>query len=244
MKQLIIILALFNATACIAQVDINSNYQLYTFEPGAVPKDITRLGTDPEFPFLRNIETAREFVAVLKSRKGQSKADLERILVNIGFEHGIADVTESNVSQAQVSPGTIGNMGEGGAHHYVYSRLENSIADLAAWKITTDNGSAVYFMDKCGNAFYPEPASMERVSDNSSIFREPEEILPVDKPSVSEPTAKEEKCGCRKHFCCGDRYEESPHGWDVYAEPGSDAGCCKTAHKEREHYMDCCRTRR
>ena len=158
MKRLFLISAsLIIAATTFAQ----SDNALYNFDNAGQAKEVTKLGTAPEFPFLRNLSTPHQVYAAIEKQDKESTAAAGRLnglLVQIGYANGAKDLQQSNITEAYIQPGTEGNMGSRG-YTYGYYRLDAGTSDLRAWKIAAANGSApLYFMAKCGNAFYPKQA--------------------------------------------------------------------------------------
>ena len=66
MKRLLLISAsLMLASGSFAQ-DANSDNSLYKFDNAKTAKEVNKLGAAPEFPFLRNMKTARQVYAAIK----------------------------------------------------------------------------------------------------------------------------------------------------------------------------------
>lgn len=156
MKRIILISAMFAATASFAQTTAPDN-ALFKFDNTSSPREITKLGTAPEFPFMRNLSSPRQVVATMKrndDNNTEGMSQLNQLLMAVGFENGAKDVTEANVSAYYVPVGTEGNMGSAG-YGLTYARLEGNASEFKAWKIASGNGNYFYLMAKCGNAFYP-----------------------------------------------------------------------------------------
>ena len=157
MKRLFLISAsLMIASATFAQSDDNS---LYTFDNTVSAKEVTKLGTAPEFPFLRNLSTPHEVYAAIKKQQRENTTAINKLnglLMQIGYANGAQDLQQANITEASIPSGTEGNMGSRG-YTYGYYRLDGSASELRAWKIAATNGNApLYLMAKCGNAFYPK----------------------------------------------------------------------------------------
>jgi len=162
MKRLLLISAsLIMAATAFAQSDANSDNSLYTFDNTGSAKVVTKLGTAPEFPFLRNLSTPHQVYAAIKKQERENTAAINKLnglLMQIGYANGAADLQQSDISEAYIQSGTEGNMGSRG-YTYGYYRLDGSSSELSAWKIASSNGNApLYLMAKCGNAFYPKNA--------------------------------------------------------------------------------------
>lgn len=203
MKQLIMVSYFFTiAIASFAQADCSKNHPVYKFEKNGSPKEIQHYGAFPEFPFLRNLSTAQQFVTAIHKHQGKSMKELNNILMGIGFEHGAKDVKISSVAVASLSPGTIGNMGDA-AHNYVYAKLEGDANGVKVWKVTSDNGCFVYFIAKCGNAFYPQSAVGPAAATNE--------------PQPSPEEAQKVVCKDKVYIYYGG-IKSKARGWDVYAD--------------------------
>jgi hypothetical protein len=149
--------------------------RLYEFDPNSQPRHFTdRLGNKPEFPFLQKINgvvTPELFIKAINSTGNQTKYEREfkafdLLLRNSGFTKGYKDLTEKNVENIFISPGTIGNLGfydkQKDIINYIYVRLNPAGEDpdgVAAWKLTNKRGCFLYILHTCGNAFYPNNAS-------------------------------------------------------------------------------------
>jgi len=157
MKRLFLIPAVFAALSGYAQnTQCNSSDPFFKFDNAGSPKEITKLGTAPEFPFLRNMASAKQFTAAMKSnRNAEGMSHLNNMLMAIGFANGAKDVSESNVSMYYMPVGTEGNMGSAG-YTSAYAVLKGDASEFKSWKITSSTGCSMYVMAKCGNAFYPK----------------------------------------------------------------------------------------
>src|ERR1700741_3619780 len=114
-KLLIISVGLMMATGAYAQC--SKNHPIFNDKTSS-PAPVHRLGSDPEFPFLRNLSTPQQVAAAMKSRENSKRyprqmRELNTLLTQAGFSNGTQDVTASSVSSYRVMPGTTGNMGSG-----------------------------------------------------------------------------------------------------------------------------------
>lgn len=142
------------ASSCFAQSQCGSGNPMFKSDKYGEPKEIYSLGSNPEFPFLRNLSTPEQVASAMKrtaNRHGMST--LNRMLMDMGFTNGAQDVTASSVAALELPSGTIGNMGDG-SHNISYVKLMAGEGSKA-WKITSPTGCYVYVLAKCGNAFYP-----------------------------------------------------------------------------------------
>ncbi len=181
MKRLFLIPALLTLTyAAIAQVGADN--ALFKFRAGETPREVNRLGTAPEFPFLMNKTSANQVYLAIKKRANdgtEAMDNLNALLMQIGYTNGANDLEKEDVTEAYIAPGTIGNMGSRG---YVYNlyQLQGDREEFKAWKIAPNNGNAtgaLYFFAKCGNAFFPKGAG-------TACLNVPVEV----KPDVSQLT--------------------------------------------------------
>ena len=158
MKRSILISAsILIASTAFAQSDATSDNSLFNFDNTGNVKEITKLGTAPEFPFLRNMSSPHQVYAAIKRNDREHTSGMKRLnnlLMQIGFTKGAKDLQESDVTEAMIAPGTEGNMGSRG-YKYSYARLDGDASEFKAWKISSSTGS-LYLMAKCGNAFYPK----------------------------------------------------------------------------------------
>ncbi len=160
MKRTLVIFALMmGGAACYAQDkttgQANRN-SLYSVSNTGSPKDIQKLGTDPEFPFLQHLSSTQQVYQAIKKNAGKDNlemAEFNNILAGIGFTNGAKDVAAANVTSANLPSGTTGNMGDGSLTSS-YAKLDLGDDGVKAWKVTGPSGF-VYFLAKCGNAFYP-----------------------------------------------------------------------------------------
>ena len=130
----------------------------FNFSNVGNPKDVQKLGTDPEFPFLQHKASATQVYQAIKrnaDKDDHQMSEFNNILIAIGFANGAKDVQQANVTSANIPSGTLGNMGDG-TYASSYSKLDVGGDDgVKAWKVTGTSGY-VYFLAACGNAFYPQ----------------------------------------------------------------------------------------
>jgi len=168
--------------AAIAQMGASNN-ALFQFRNGEEPRDVSRLGTAPEFPFLMNKTSANQvFLAIKKRADDNTEAmnHMNSLLMDMGYANGAKDLEKGDVTEAYLPAGSIGNMGSRG---YVYNlyRLQVSGDDLKAWKIAANGGNkngALFILARCGNAFFP------RKETRTACVNVPVEV----KPDVSQIT--------------------------------------------------------
>jgi hypothetical protein len=159
MKRLLLLLpALIAGVTLTAQNDCGRNHPVYKVDNAQAVATVRTLGTDPEFPFLRNLSTSQQVLAALKSADNNKKyarqvKELNDMLQEAGFENGIRDVSLSSISSITMPKGTEGNLGNG---HYSYSYVTLAPPKpVKAWQITSGKGCYVAILSACGNAFYP-----------------------------------------------------------------------------------------
>ena len=129
----------------------NNNDPFYNFINNGRAKDISVLGRDPEFPFLARLSSSAQVYHAIK--KHADNKQLNDIITGLGFTNGIQYLAATNVTSATIPGGTTGNMGSGHGGNGYY-RLVGANG-FKAWKVTADNGAYVYFLQACGNEFYP-----------------------------------------------------------------------------------------
>ncbi len=123
----------------------------FTFSNVGVPKDVDKLGTNPEFPFLQHKTSAAQVYQAIKTKAGRDDhqmSEFNNILTAIGFANGAKDVRMGDVTAANIPNGTLGNMGDG-SYNSTYSKLNLGDEGVKAWKVTGSSGY-VYFLAKCG----------------------------------------------------------------------------------------------
>jgi hypothetical protein len=157
MKRLILISAFFTvASSCFAQSTCGSSNPIFKSDKYGEPKDVYNLGSSPEFPFLRNLKTPEQVAAAMnKAAKKKNAAELNKILMDMGFANGAKDITASSISAVEVPTGTVGNMGDGN-HNISFIKL-NVGDENKAWKVSSPSGCSMLVLAKCGNSFYPTP---------------------------------------------------------------------------------------
>ena len=130
---------------------------IFSVPTGKSPKNITKLGTMPEFGDSHGL-TPSQFYDKLAKRYANNAYDrkyLDYLFRSMGYSNGFKDAHAGLFSEANIVPGTTGLLGLGEKHHYVYSQLNTSARDLEAFRIQSANGTEIYFMKTCGNYLYP-----------------------------------------------------------------------------------------
>lgn len=134
----------------------SSNVGIFNVNTSATPKQMTRLGTLPEFGDSHAL-SADQFFQKLQARYNSSatdKAYLDYLFKSMGYSNGFADAQSYMFSEDVLPVGTTGLLGLGKQHHYNYSILPSSDRDRQAFRIQSANGVVVHFMKTCGNYFY------------------------------------------------------------------------------------------
>jgi hypothetical protein len=220
---------LLGATLLQAQGDCSKNHPVYNVDASSAPKKVYTLGSDPEFPFLRNLSSRQQVVNALHSPANRKKypgkmREMDKMLQEIGFPNGTKDVMAGNVNPITIPAGTTGNMGNG---HMNYSYTNLSGRPHKAWKISSGD-CYISFLSTCGNAFYDNGAQQTTAytgkkpqCDNMAvnINSEPKEI------TVSEPSEIVKKktyvyfkkgCGCTD---CGPSWSKEAYENGILSRP-------------------------
>lgn len=162
MKRLLLISASLMFTS-LAFAQSGSNNALFNFDNAGTPKEVRKLGTAPEFPFLRNMASAHQVYMAIKRHASDNTPGMDQLndlLMQIGYTNGAQDLKASDVTEAHLQPGMEGNMGSRG-YTYNYYRLAGNPSEFKAWRIKANDGDnsgrgALYLFAKCGNAFFPK----------------------------------------------------------------------------------------
>ena len=159
MKRIILIASTFViASYGFAQSECSKSNAIFKTDNIGTPKDVYSLGSNPEFPFLRNLSTPQQVASAINKSKGKNGMnELNGMLMDIGFTNGVSDVDAATVSSDYIPSGTMGNMGDGN-YNTAYIRLMGGDQGTKAWKVSSGSGCYMYFLAKCGNAFYPTSA--------------------------------------------------------------------------------------
>ena len=133
-----------------------SNVAIFNVNTSATPKQMTRLGTLPEFGDSHGL-SADQFFQKLQNRYSSNatdKAYLDYLFKSMGYSNGFADAQSYMFSEDVLPVGTAGLLGLGKQHHFNYSILPSNDRDRQAFRIQSANGQVVHFMKTCGNYFY------------------------------------------------------------------------------------------
>jgi hypothetical protein len=226
MKRLILISAMFAiASSCFAQTECSKSNPIFRQDNYGPPKEVYTLGSNPEFPFLRNLTTSQQVAAAIKkAAKKRGMTELNDMLMGIGFANGTKDINVSHITEYKLLSGTVGNMGDGN-FNTAYIKLVGNGQDVKSWKITSPTGCYLYVLAKCGNAFYPEEpkvkpmAAIEVPIDSCAIA---EVVWGGNYPASCQKPVKE--CEEPDHCC----HHEAHH-------------CCHGEHYYHKRHRHCCR---
>ncbi len=134
-----------------------SNVSIFNVADNSAPKNVTRLGTYPEFGDSHGL-TPAQFYDKLNLRYQTNDFDrkyLDYLFRSMGYSQGFADAKAAYFSDDTLVRGSKGLLGYGPFHGLEYSQLNvASDRDLRAFRIQAANGSSVYFMKTCGNYMY------------------------------------------------------------------------------------------
>ena len=133
-----------------------SSVAIFNVPMNATPKQMSRLGTMPEFGDSHGL-TPDQFFNKLNARynaNATDKAYLNYLFKSMGYSNGWADAQSYMFSEEVLPVGTRGLLGLGEQHHYEYSILPTNERDRQAFRIQSANGSVVHFMKTCGNYMY------------------------------------------------------------------------------------------
>lgn len=133
-----------------------SNVAIFDVPLNQTPKQMTRLGTMPEFGDSHGL-SPQQFFEKLQRRYSASKMDkayLDYLFKSMGYSNGFSDAQSYMFSEDVLPVGTRGILGLGKSHHYAYSILPSNDRDRQAFRIQSANGSVIHFMKTCGNYMY------------------------------------------------------------------------------------------
>ncbi len=133
-----------------------SSVAIFNVPANATPKQMSRLGTMPEFGDSHGL-TPDQFFNKLNARYNSNatdKAYLNYLFKSMGYSNGWADAQSYMFTEEVLPVGTRGLLGLGEQHHYEYSILPTNDRDRQAFRIQSANGSVVHFMKTCGNYMY------------------------------------------------------------------------------------------
>jgi opacity protein-like surface antigen len=133
-----------------------SSVAIFNVPVNSTPKQMSRLGTMPEFGDSHGL-TPDQFFNKLNARYNDNatdKAYLNYLFKSMGYSNGWADAQSYMFSEEVLPVGTPGLLGLGKQHHFEYSILPTNERDRQAFRIQSANGSVVHFMKTCGNYMY------------------------------------------------------------------------------------------
>ena len=133
-----------------------SSVGIFNVPANATPKQMSRLGTLPEFGDSHGL-SSDQFFEKLSARYNSNagdKAYLNYLFKSMGYSNGWADAQAYMFSEEVLPVGTRGLLGLGEQHHYAYSILPTNERDRQAFRIQSANGAVVHFMKTCGNYMY------------------------------------------------------------------------------------------
>ena len=175
MKRIMLISVLLTvALAGYGQSGCSGNNAIFKTDNSGTPKEVYTLGSNPEFPFLRNMSTPEQVAAALKKNANKhGMHELNNMLMDIGFANGVQDVTAANISADYIPAGTNGNMGDGN-YSTSYIKLmadggNSNSQGVKSWKISSPTGCYMYVLAKCGNAFYPSTQTKKTACINVPV---------------------------------------------------------------------------
>ena len=134
----------------------SSNVGIFNVNTSATPKQLSRLGTLPEFGDSHGLSPDQFFqkLQTAYNSNAADKAYLNHLFKSMGYSNGFADAQSYMFSEETLPVGTAGLLGLGKQHHYNYSILPSNDRDRQAFRIQSANGTVVHFMKTCGNYFY------------------------------------------------------------------------------------------
>lgn len=133
-----------------------SDASIFAIPQGAMAKNITKLGSLPEFGNSHALNAA-QFYQKLSDRYNSSEDDrayLDYLFRAMGYRGGFSDASSALFSEVELPRGSKGLLGFGEYHGYAYSQLNTSEYDRQAFRIKAANGCTVHFMKTCGNYMY------------------------------------------------------------------------------------------
>lgn len=133
-------------------------HPVFNIPEGATPKQLPRLGTNPQFGTLRNYTTTQQVYDHLQNRYKTVSADateLDLLWRAMGY-NGFSDAsfTVDKLTPVYYKAGVTGMLGAGG-HTYVYAQIsKGQDIMLKGYQVTAMSGCDVTIMEICGNAFF------------------------------------------------------------------------------------------
>jgi hypothetical protein len=175
MKKILILISAFMLTIAISTVSngqstvpcvekVNTFFHekvVTTMAEGAAPKVLNKLGSNPQFGYIKK-HTAASAYAHLKNVKRKSKkhgAELDRLLKVLGYT-GVSDPSFNidAITPVIVPSGSIGWMGSGSTKYFKAKFGK----DFEGFKLHVKDGPCfIYIMKTCGNIFYQDIPSCD-----------------------------------------------------------------------------------
>lgn len=123
---------------------------------GATPKQLTRLGTNPEFGNSHGLSGKGFFDKLTRhyKRSDVDKQYLDELFKALGYTNGFADAKAEMFSEVTIPQGTSGNMGYSKLHKTLYATVPDNEHDRLAFNIKGATGCDFHFMKTCGNHFF------------------------------------------------------------------------------------------
>lgn len=158
MKTGLLLLLFFIQVTSYAQPDCHNPHHIFFVPKDKTPKVVTKLGTDPQFAIMCNLNNADMFYKNLQSLAEirQFRDEINSLFRAIGYSEGVKDprFTRDKVWAEGLPFGAIGMLGDG-KNKYTYSLLAlPGETTIKAWHVKALTGCDLYFMNRCGNAFY------------------------------------------------------------------------------------------
>ena len=134
-----------------------SNIAIFNVTLSDTPKQMSRLGSMPEFGDSHGLTPSQFFDKLSAKYAANENGDrpyLNYLFKSMGYAGGFKDASASLFSEEVLPVGTTGLLGLGVVHHYAYSVLPTNDRDRQAFRIQSANGQVVHFMKTCGNYMY------------------------------------------------------------------------------------------
>jgi uncharacterized protein YegP (UPF0339 family) len=133
-----------------------SENPIFNIPSGAAPKQLSRLGTNPEFGNSHGLDGKGFFDKLTRRYKlnNVDKVFLDELFKAMGYANGFADAKPALFSEVTLPEGTTGNIGYSSAHKTLYATLPSTEKDRMAFRIESANGCTMHFMKTCGNHFF------------------------------------------------------------------------------------------
>ncbi|MFT7420770.1 MAG: hypothetical protein ACI9QN_001696 [Arcticibacterium sp.] len=147
---------------CVEKVNTFFHEMVVTTMPeGAAPKILKRLGSNPQFGFIRKHTSASAYAHLkgVKRKSSRQGAELDRLLKTLGYS-GIDDsfFNEDAITPVIVQSGSVGWMGSGSSKYFKAQFGK----DFEGFKLNVKNGPCfIYIMKTCGNIFYQDIPSCD-----------------------------------------------------------------------------------